>query len=51
MGSIPVAGVDAQGGENAGLEGVPAGDDLDDVLAGLEVDPADALEFTQGAGG
>ena len=48
---IPSARVDAEGVPHLGLQGGPAGDDLDCALAGGERDEADPVELTKGAPG
>lgn len=46
VGFVPVAGVNAEGGEDGGLECVGAGDHFDGVVVGGEGDPADPVEFS-----
>jgi hypothetical protein len=46
-GTLPGRGVNAEGGEDAGLQGRAAGDDVDGAGAGGEGDGADAPELAQ----
>ena len=51
MGVGPAGGVDVERGEDARLERVAAGDELDPAAGGVEGDGVDAAELAQGAGG
>jgi hypothetical protein len=45
VGAVPPCGVDVEGVEDAGLQRVAAGDDVDVSVAGVEGDGLDAGEF------
>ena len=47
VGAVPAVGVDVERVEDAGLEWVAAGDELDGAAVGVEGDVTDAVEFAQ----